>query len=221
MIKICFIGLIATCLFGCSKFVTYHATYSTISMAKINPQDSLTFEDWISIDTNQIQSNGRLVIVERMQCYSNGKYAYFDNKFIKSSQGIGSDDGSLKHVFLDYSNHVIYFLDDKTAFNCDLVAQVDSSENSSSRIFMQVLKKGNSEARVSFDKEVPKELKGKYVSNSNDYGVIQTISPSQKMNLLDFELCKTMNLDSIYKIAKRECVLNNNTTIDLLFPKLN
>ncbi|MNK09843.1 hypothetical protein D3C87_278250 [compost metagenome] len=208
-------------LLGCSKLTTYQATYSTISMAKINPADSLKLEDWISVDTNNIYSNGRLVVVEKMQCYTNGKLAYFDNQFVKSSQGTAADDGSLRHIFLDYEKGIIYFLDDKLAFQCDFAGDVVFTDVFNSRVFARILKKDNSEVRITFDKEVPKEIRGKYINTKNEYGITQTLSVTQKMNLIDYRISRECSLDSIAKIARKQCVLNSSTKIDLLFPKMN
>ena len=221
MKKIVLIALVGMCLIACSKLTTYQATYSVISMAKLTPADSLKIEDWISVDTNNIYSNGRLVVVEKMVCYTNGKVAYFDNQFVKSSQGSAADDGSLRHIFLDYEKGIIYFLDDKIAFNCDVAKDVEFMDELSSSVFVRILTKNNSEVRITFDKQVPKEIRGKYVNTLNEYGIVQTLSPTQKMSLIDHRKANQFNLDSIVKIAKKECVLNTGAKVDLLFPRMN
>lgn len=221
MKKIMLVALLGMCLLGCSKLTTYQATYSVISMARLTPSDSLKLEDWISVDTNNIYSNGRLVVVEKMTCYTNGKIAYFDNQLVKSSQGSAADDGSLRHIFLDYEKGIIYFLDDKIALECDAAKELEFKGESSSSVFVRTLTKNSSEVRITFDKQVPKEIRGKYLNTLNEYGIVQTLSPSQKMNLVKYRVEDQFNLDSVGKIAKKECKLNTGMKVDLLFPKTN
>lgn len=198
------------------KEETFCARYKLISVASINPEDTLRIADWRLLDTSNIYLNDRLVMINTFESYSKGNLSYVILKFEKSNKGGSRLDNPDEHVLIDYKDQILYLLDNNSAIplygHNNIV--IPSSEKDS--LIKRELRDSFEVARICFDRKLPKSLKAKYVNVNNAFGVKSILTPYQSMELLSYSRTDKYNVDSILTQAKKSCKLTNKK-IDFLF----
>ncbi len=197
------------------KAQNYSAQYTTISMIGLVPSERVELEDWLSVDTVNLKSNKNMVVVGSMDFISNGEFSYIVSTTRKSN--IGGNTSEVERVLLDYKNKMIYFLDAGKSFECidfNLEISEGASDESTYKVFMN---KGENEAHITFEKNVPSELKSKLISEDLVHGIKEIWSNNQRITLIRFEEVEDFDFKSLEKEAKRSCTLQSQK-MDLIFP---
>lgn len=205
-----FVIMISSC-----KLKSYTASYSAISISSLN-QDKITWETWETIDTNNIVSNDKIVVLSRFNQTSNKNIAYIESKDYKSNIQNTTNKGVTDKILIDYISKTIYFLNEQISYKCSELSLVGLDTPSATNSYSYEIKKDNESAIITFSKNIPSELRSKLVSSENVFGVSKIESKNQKISLNSFKKNNSINLNTLLKKAKKSCVLQEKE-IDLIF----
>ena len=208
------IMLLGVFLAQCSTSQNYHANYTSISIASMIQSDTVEFSTWLSIDTVNIHSNSHMVIVEDLECISNKRFSYFTSRVRKTN--VGTFERTATHeVLVDHKNKIIYLLNEKTAFPC--ISHAIDAHSGKDSTYIRIVKSGNRESHISFDKSIPKEVSNRLVSKDRQNGITQVWSNKIKMTLDDYRTYGEFDFTSLLNRAKKECEVQEQI-LDLIFP---
>ena len=206
--------MLAVLLYGCRT--TYTGYYTVTSIYKLDGTQT-NEKDWLQLDTFNVYSNSCIVSLDNLLITSDGRFAYIESKMYKSN--IKSEENSqLEKIIIDYKKKKIFFLNQKKVYNLVANNQFEKLIKTDSVHYEAIVTNNNLNSKICLSKNIPKELKAKFVTNKNKWGVSSIETSQQKIQLNSFQICENCD-DFKHLIKKAESVsVKVDKSINLLFP---
>lgn len=184
--------------------------------------DSSNFTTLLEIDTINLRKDQKIFFISNLTVTSNERFIYIVVDSVrKTNLNEFSVNGSSKGL-IDKKKKIIYMIKEKKAYyisdihkNNKLITNITKNDS----IYILLFQKGKDSIQLVLNKDIPNIVTGLLYIPEEHMGIRSFCSNYVKWNLIKYKKIESFDFKSIYKNAKKKCVLLKDVEFDLLFGK--